>query len=114
MSTDVMIVEEAECEEAEEERSVAVDSTSTAVGSADSEDENNSGEENSVQCECCEARQTCGQAGKICNGLHPLFFSSACGRSFVCFVFDPASTHSSKIKRTKLLPQVDERRCRHV
>ena len=74
MSTDVMIVEEAEYEEGEEERSVAVDSTSTAVGSADSEDENNSGEENSVQCECCEARQTCGQAGKICNGLHPLFF----------------------------------------
>ena len=65
MSTDVMIVEEAEYEEAEEERSVAVDSTSTAVGSADSEDENNSGEENSVQCGCCGARQTCGQAGKM-------------------------------------------------
>ena len=64
-----MIVEEAEYEEGEEERSVAVDSTSTAVGSADSEDENNSGKENSVQCGCCEARQTCGQAGKICNGL---------------------------------------------
>ena len=42
----VVIVEEAENEEGEEERSVAVDSTSTAVGSADSEDENNSGKGN--------------------------------------------------------------------
>ena len=42
----VVIVEEAEDEDGlEEESSVAVDSTSTAVGSADSEDENNSGKE---------------------------------------------------------------------
>ena len=38
--------------------------------------------------------------------------SSACGRSFVCFVFDPASKHSPKTKHTKLLPQADERRCK--
>ena len=37
--------------------------------------------------------------------------SSAYGRCFVCFVFDPASKHSPKTKHTKRLTQVDERRC---
>ena len=39
--------------------------------------------------------------------------SSACGRSFVCFVFDPASVPSPITKHMKLppLPQADERRC---
>ena len=44
--------------------------------------------------------------------VHPIHrISSACGRSFLCFVFDPASKHSPKTKHTKLLPQVDERQC---
>ena len=36
--------------------------------------------------------------------------SSAYGRCFVCFVFDPASKHSPKTKHTKRLTQVDERK----
>ena len=44
------------------------------------------------------------------TALHRL--SSACGRSLVCFVFDPGSLHS--LKPTKLLPQANERLCRVV
>ena len=46
----------------------------------------------------------------LCLLIHRL--SSACGRCFMCFVFDPASVHSPKTKHTKLLPQANERRCR--
>ena len=34
-------------------------------------------------------------------------FHLSCGRSFMCFVLDPASVHGPKTKRTKLLPQAD-------
>ena len=37
--------------------------------------------------------------------------SSACGESCVCYVFRLWSLAGSKTKRTKLLPQADERRC---
>ena len=49
----------------------------------------------------CEKKITC------C--LHRL--SSACGISFVLYVFGLCTLAGSKTKNTKLLPQADERRC---
>ena len=41
---------------------------------------------------------------------HPL--SSACGRCFMCFAFDPVSMQDTKTKHTKHMPQADDKRCR--